>query len=458
MRKGEQQALSAIDYFHRGLKAFARDDWQGAAEAFLEAICREPDAPAGWLVRLACALMNLGDFRGAEILCRHAIAREANPPADWFVDLGRAHQELGEWQPAVDAFEQAIARQDDPPAAWFFQLGQVRARLRDWQAAADAFGKAVAAHRSAPPAWWQRLGTAHERLKQWEEAARAYGAALAADPAATDFDRRLLEKEPHEFPARRAVLRFLERKIDDIRERAAAQANPTPGERGPIFCLWIQGFDNAPPVVQACRRQLLKSASREVVCLDAGTLPKYAELPPDIASMEMSMAHRSDLVRLELLARYGGTWLDATCLVRSDFDERLEEVSASGFFAFAKRKATLSNWLLSVDRPGHYLILMMREALHAYWRRFGRMNRYYAFHYIFEGLVELDPGVREIWEATPKIPHRHACSLQTRMFVPYGEDRFRALIDRAFVQKLTYRYRPQRARAGTMLGHVLRTY
>lgn len=421
--ESEQKPLAAEDCFRLGMEAGARDDWHGAAEAFFEAICRRSDAPSTWLFRFADALMNLEDFRGAELAYNRAVARDENPPADWFFHLGRAH-----------------------------------ARLREWPAAADAFLNATARRADAPAAWLYRLGTAQERLKEWDGVSRSYGAALSADPEATELDWRLLEKEPQEFQGRRLVARFLEENINAIRERVLAQADHTHARSDKIFALWMQGIENAPPVVQACHRQLIRSTSKEVVYLDAETLPEYAELPPDINAMEMRVAHRSDLLRIELLARHGGTWLDATCLVRSDFDDCLEGLSTSGFFAFAKRKATLSNWLLSVNGSGHYLILMLREALHAYWRHFGRTQRYYLFHYLFEGLVELDPGIRQIWEATPKLPYHQACKLQRRMFARYNEERFRTLIDGSFVQKLTYRYPSKRARKGTMLGHLLRTY
>ena len=415
---------TAEEFFQAGMKASGRDDWRGAAEAFLEAICRQADPPAIWLFRFADALMKLKNFRGAQL-----------------------------------AYKLAISRDEKPPPLWFFDLGRAYARLRDWQAAADSFESAINRHEEAPAAWLYRLGGAQERLKDWDGAAQSYGAALSVDPEATELDRRLLKKEPQEFQGRRMVARFLEDNIDAIRERAATQTERSEDKSDTIFSLWMQGIENAPPVVQVCHRQLLRSTSRPVVYLDAEMLAKYVELPSDIDAMDIGTAHRSDLLRIELLATYGGTWLDATCLVRDDFDECLEGLmSTSGFFAFAKRKATLSNWLLSVDRPGHHLILMLREALHAYWRHFGRMKRYYDFHYLFEGLVELDPGTRQVWEATPRIPYQQAHALQRRKFAPYEEDSFRAYIDESFVQKLTYRYPAKRARKDTMLGHLLRTY
>jgi tetratricopeptide (TPR) repeat protein len=410
--------------FRQGEKASARKDWKGASEAFLEAIFRESDAPANWFFELGGSLMRLKDFRSAQL-----------------------------------AYAQAIARDEDPPPLWYFDQGRACVRLRDWQGAADSFNNAISCHDEPPAPWLYRLGLVKERLKEWDAAAQWYAKALAADPKSTDVDRRLLEKEPHEFQGRRAVARFLEENMDEIRERAGAGMEGTDDKSDTIFSLWMQGVENAPPVVQACHRQLIRSTSRPIEYLDAEMLPTFAQLPDDIDAMEIGMAHRSDLLRIELLALYGGTWLDATCLVREDFDDRLEELmSATGFFAFAKRKATLSNWLLSVNKPGHYLILMLREALHTYLRHFGRMKRYYDFHYLFEGMVELDPGTRQIWEATPKIAHDRAHILQRRKFTPYDEKTFREYIDEAFVQKLSYKYPAKRAREDTMLGHMLHIY
>jgi tetratricopeptide (TPR) repeat protein len=424
MHDSDPVLSAAEDCFRHGMKASARNDWKGAAEGLLEAIFRQSDAPSAWFLELANAQMKLKDFHGAQLAYTLAISRDENPPPLWFFDRGRAY-----------------------------------ARLREWQAAAESFESAIARHKAAPAAWLYRLGLVQERLKAWDAASQSYGAALSVDPKATELDWRLLKKEAQEFQGRRAVVRFLEDNIDSIRDRAANEMEHSDDQSDSVFSLWMQGIENAPPVVQVCHRQLIRSTSRPVVYLDAEMLHNYAQLPADIEDMDISMAHRSDLLRIELLATYGGTWLDATCLVREDFDKNLEELlSASGFFAFAKRKATLSNWLLSVDKPGHHLILMLREALHTYLRRFGRMRRYYDFHYLFEGLVELDPDARRLWEATPKIPHDRAHMLQRRKFTPYNEERFREYIDESFVQKLSYKYPAKRARKDTMLGHVLHTY
>lgn len=352
------------------------------------------------------------------------------------------------------------------PARRLVREARQAADSGDWQAAADCFDQALALAGTEAPANWHlrasrahlRLGAAHERAGQLTAAAQRYARALEVDPQTSALDRRLLGKGAEEFRQRRTVARLLAPRIEEIRERALDAPDVAGSGDGPVFSLWLQGLDDAPPVVRACHRQLHRVTAREVVWLDGDSLPGHVRLPDDIDALDLRPAHRADLLRLELLAASGGTWLDATCLVREDFDDRLQELMGSGFFAFAKNGLTLSNWLLAVSNPQHYVIRMLREALHAYWRSEPRRADYYVFHHAFEALVELDDRMLEIWSATPRRAHDAAHLVQRHQGEAFDPRAFEEYLAATFVQKLTYKYAEEAAAAGTVLGHLLETY
>lgn len=70
--------------------------------------------------------------------------------------------------------------------------------------------------------------------------------------------------------------------------------------------------------MKACHASLLRHLppDRELIEITEANLSQYVELPDFVweryRAGRLSMAHLSDLIRVNLLIRYGGTWVDAT--------------------------------------------------------------------------------------------------------------------------------------------------
>jgi hypothetical protein len=158
----------------------------------------------------------------------------------------------------------------------------------------------------------------------------------------------------------------------------------------------------------------------------------------------------SNLVRLSLLARHGGVWVDATCYCVKPLDSWLGDVLGSGFFAFARpgRDRLISNWFLASARGSH-IASSMWGALSSYyldrnlsdtgWRRQVRtrlerfinynvrttslwfapplpqvgITPYHSFHYMFNRLARTDPDFCSIWRQTPRVSADGPHHLQT---------------------------------------------
>merc|ERR1740123_1194005 len=81
-------------------------------------------------------------------------------------------------------------------------------------------------------------------------------------------------------------------------------------------------------------------------------------------------AAESDLLRLALLAFYGGVWADSTMLCRRPLDSWLPEAAASGFFAYApedneQRLSVMSSFLASVK--GHKIVVAWLKRTMEHW-------------------------------------------------------------------------------------------
>lgn len=225
-----------------------------------------------------------------------------------------------------------------------------------------------------------------------------------------------------------------------------------------IWFLWFQGLGNAPYVVRKCYESwTILNPGWKVVYLDEESVRQFTAV--DYASGNLARLmpqHRSGLLRFDLLAHYGGVWVDATTLCTRPLDDWLPSNLQSGFFAFHKPgpDRIISTWFLAAA-PGNTLVSRLFERMIEYWtshpirhihertfplERFflKALNRllagsprrrgwwfahpvrnwlaaypYFAHAYGLEKLVNDDPECAHIWSQTPKITADGPHHLQT---------------------------------------------
>ena len=140
---------------------------------------------------------------------------------------------------------------------------------------------------------------------------------------------------------------------------------------GPIWSYWDSGLENAPEIVRLCVASWRKFAgSAQIVVLSKDMLGGYLDpqdFPPRFE--ELPVQHQSDLIRLALLERYGGVWLDASVFLTRPLLDWLAAVSGeAGLFLFRRpgpdRK--FSNWLIAA-KQGDKFVIALRKDLEAFF-------------------------------------------------------------------------------------------
>ena len=135
-----------------------------------------------------------------------------------------------------------------------------------------------------------------------------------------------------------------------------------------IWCFWWQGVQNAPDIVKNCVNSIEKySGDYELVVLTKDNYDKYLDIPNDIIKKvedgKISLTNLSDIIRLGLLSKYGGVWVDVTMFfsdhVFNEFDDIIfnscfrGEGSWSSFFMGGKSNKLFSfayNFLIRYAR------------------------------------------------------------------------------------------------------------
>lgn len=224
-----------------------------------------------------------------------------------------------------------------------------------------------------------------------------------------------------------------------------------------VWWCWLQGEENAPPIVQACLASLRKHLSgKKIIVLTEENLWDYAQFPEYIVTKYrkgiISKAHFSDLLRLQLLAERGGTWIDSTVLC-TGFPGYLFNTP---LFAFKEKERgdpaiAASNWLLAAEK-NNPVIRLTRDLLFLYWKKNTTTYHYFIFHFFFTMAAE---KYREEWDAVPFFSNLPPHILQRELFAPYTEERFRQICRMSDIHKLTHKYDKERNTQGTFLAHIL---
>lgn len=207
----------------------------------------------------------------------------------------------------------------------------------------------------------------------------------------------LRKTEPYLMERYAPVLRS---KMSDARGKTLEHKHPKV-----IWWCWLQGYDAAPPIVKACYNSLMREfkGSRvqevqglndgyEIKIIDAENWKEYIELPDYIVKewekKQIPPALFSDLLRLELLIKYGGTWIDSTVLCTGNINDNHNDnfLNADLFlFQYTKQGSipvSISNWFISAH-SNNEVLMVLREMLYAYWKDYDCVLDYYIFHLFF---------------------------------------------------------------------------
>ena len=203
-----------------------------------------------------------------------------------------------------------------------------------------------------------------------------------------------------------------------------------------IWSLWLDGYNRAPPLVRACAQSWVernRGDGWKVNLIDRGNLAAYIDerqLAELTAGKTVSPASLSDIIRLELLAKHGGLWVDSTVFCQRPIEAWDFDPSSSGFFVFrhdSDRK--LASWLIYAE-PGHHALERWHRRMREYvaghdsigaatphlsiWRwRFGmREGQYFWLHYLFGDLLRRDPRFAAEIAAMPQRSARPMSGLQ----------------------------------------------
>ena len=215
-----------------------------------------------------------------------------------------------------------------------------------------------------------------------------------------------------------------------------------------VWVCWFQGIEEAPYIVRKCYKSLNENlTNREIILITSENMFDYVSFPDYIIkkwkSGIITHTHMTDLLRLELLIKYGGTWIDATVFCSEKEEKIPSYFFDSDLFFFQTLKPGRdghciynSSWFMS-SKTNNKLLLATQYLCYEYWKKYNRMIDYFLLHYFFSIVLDY---YREDWsKVIPKdnsTPH----ILLLRLFDTYNEKNWASIKEQTPFHKLTYKF------------------
>ena len=212
-----------------------------------------------------------------------------------------------------------------------------------------------------------------------------------------------------------------------------------------IFFCWFQGKDKLPPIVKCCYNSLIENtrgSDMEVCFIDGKNYFKYVDIPKYIVDKvtagKITLTHFSDILRVNLLERHGGLWMDSTVLVTEPLNNHADFwklpyysqkfPGGNGGSAFLQGAAILHNPLYG----------FLKEFFNTYFLEFDNMIHYFTLDIMTGFAREGIPFVKKAMAAVPE-NNPSIAVLGPHLNDPYDEYPFDKIFKDTFFHKLSYK-------------------
>lgn len=217
-----------------------------------------------------------------------------------------------------------------------------------------------------------------------------------------------------------------------------------------IWICWFQGIEHAPELVKACYNSVVKNYNdKEIIVLTEENYKQYVDIPEYILKKwekgYITFAHFSDILRIELLSKYGGLWLDSTIFTtkRSElvFNENIELFVYKQVDLDRKNPLSIvaSSWLMYSNKNNN-IINLTKKLLHEYWKNYNHIINYNLIHLFFTLSTEV---YKDEWNKVPTFNNISPHILQFELNDDFEEVRFNQIRGMSDFHKLNWRIKSE---------------
>lgn len=159
-----------------------------------------------------------------------------------------------------------------------------------------------------------------------------------------------------------------------------------------IWICWWQGLKQAPDLVKVCVDSIKRNAgNHRVIVLTEDNYKQYVDIPAWVEEKKnkgiITRTNYSDLLRLSLLAKHGGMWIDSTFFctqpVLDDyFHYPLWSIKRPDYFHASIASGYFAGYSLACNEQNRFVFMTIRDFFLNYWKHNDTMVDYLMVDYM----------------------------------------------------------------------------
>lgn len=238
------------------------------------------------------------------------------------------------------------------------------------------------------------------------------------------------------------IYTYLKSKYSKFIKNYKIQDYQVHGNSNFIWWCWFQGEENAPEITKMCLESVRRNfPGKEIIIITEKNMRDYVSFPGFIEKKYkkgiISRTHLSDILRLELLIKYGGLWIDSTvfCTAEPSY------IYKTPLFMFKTKEkndpATVAQSWFIYSRKNDPILILTKTLLYKYWQNHNYMIHYFLIYFF---LKIASDKFKDEWERIPFFSDIPPHILQRELFMPFSKERFEQIKRMSDIHKLTYKF------------------
>ena len=173
-----------------------------------------------------------------------------------------------------------------------------------------------------------------------------------------------------------------------------------------LWMFWNNGNVSVPALQHCMDSWRSRNPDWEFNLVTSKTIGKFldSEVESLLSLRSLQVQSLSDVVRVSLLAKYGGVYADMDVYNLLPLNEWLDDlVSPSGFFLFSLQRHNrfIASWFMA-SQSGNPVMIAWRQRMMDHIYKHHKFVNYFQLHYEFTKLVSAGE-CKQAWSKTPKI-------------------------------------------------------
>ena len=225
-----------------------------------------------------------------------------------------------------------------------------------------------------------------------------------------------------------------------------------------VWLFWWQGIDRAPELVKACYKSVIENfPGWNIIVIDESNYFEYVVLPDYIIDKHnrgiITHTHFSDILRLALLCKHGGVWLDATVYCTGKINaEYLEQ----DLFCYRngwmnQENINFASWFICA-KANEPILSTSLDLLYDYWKSYNYLKHYFLLHMFVKIVTE---ELSEKWNKVPYYNHNDNHLLAEELECKFDENRYACITRLTNYHKLSYKINVNLTDKSTTYYHIV---